>query len=197
MANLFEYLNQLIEGQQDPSDHADEIWSLYGQTVSVLVLDSSGFSRTSAAQGIIHSLSILMLMRKVVQPVIDAEQPILLKFEADNVFAVFSHPEAALRAAERVHAAVRDNELMLNDQERFQVCVGIGYGRLLYSETLEGYFGEEMNLASKLGEDTAEGGEILLTRSAYAAVADSLKEGFEPRLLQTSGIEAEYFLKQT
>ena len=44
---------------------------------------------------------------------------------------------------------------MLSDSERMRVSIGIGYGDLLYSETLEGYFGEEMNYASKLGEDLA------------------------------------------
>ncbi len=66
---------------------------------------------------------------------------------------------------------------MLTEEEPFTVCIGIGHGRKLYSETLEGYFSEEMNFASKLEEDTVDGRETLITRNVYAALSDDLSGG--------------------
>lgn len=107
------------------------------------------------------------MMRQIVEPILKTYSNRNFKFEADNVYAIFDHPDDAVRAALDTHEAVHQSKLMLTENEPFRVCIGIGYGNLLYSETLGGYFGEEMNLASKLGEDTAEGGETLLTWAAY------------------------------
>ena len=167
--NLFGYLRNLLEAGEDPRSREEQIWARYGQTVAVLVLDSSGFSRISQSHGIVHYLAKLVQMRDIVNPGFEAEGARRSHFEADNVFALFDHPDAAIRAARQCHAAIAQARLMLTETEPFQVCVGIGYGQMLYSETLEGYFSSEMNIASKLGEDTADGGETLLTESAHAA----------------------------
>jgi hypothetical protein len=47
------------------------------------------------------------------------------------------------------------------------VAIGIGYGSLLAIGEHDLY-GDEMNLACKLGEDLAQRGEVLLTPAAYA-----------------------------
>lgn len=194
--NLFEHLESLIEKGVDPVDYEEQVWQRYGKTVSVMVLDSSGFSRVSEEHGILHFLSRLMLMRRAVKPIIEANNAIDFHFEADNVFAVFEHPDDAIRTAVMCHEAVFDNNVMLTEIEPFQVCIGIGYGPMLYSETLEGYFGEEMNLASKLGEDTADGGETLVTERAYACASVDLVKLFEKRTASVSGLAFPYYRRQ-
>jgi adenylate cyclase len=195
MTNLFQHIEQLVADSSEPTDDEfePEIWKRYGQTVSVLILDSSGFSRVSEQYGILHFLSKLVLMRKIITPVLQKYTDREFKFEADNVYAVFEHPNDAIEAALAAHHAVAESELMLTENEPFKVCIGIGYGELLYSETPEGFFGEEMNLASKLGEDTAEGGETLITSAAYINSQQSLVSSFEPRALEISGIQAPYY----
>ncbi len=193
MSNLFEHLAELLRQGIDPLDQQSDIWARYGRTVAVMILDSSGFSRVSEEHGIIHFLSRLVLMRKVVQPVIEAHGQVEFKFEADNLYAVFEHPDDAIKAAMKAHRVVHDNNIMLTDSEPFRVCIGIGYGPLLYSETMEGYFGEEMNLASKLGEDTADGCETLLTESAYLNADSDLVSSYEKLHLEIAGIKASYY----
>ncbi|MFT4712606.1 MAG: class 3 adenylate cyclase [Candidatus Azotimanducaceae bacterium] len=194
--NLFQYLESLIEKGTDPIDSEELVWQRYGKTVAVMVLDSSGFSRVSEAHGILHFLSRLMLMRRVVKPIIEANNPLDFHFEADNVFAVFEQPDEAIRTAVMCHEAVFENKVMLTEIEPFQLCIGIGYGAMLYSETLEGYFGEEMNLASKLGEDTADGGETLITERAYASASVDLVQLFEQRTASISGLAFPYYRRQ-
>ena len=55
--NLFQYLESLIDRDIDPVKYQESIWKRYGKTVSVMVLDSSGFSRVSEKYGILHFLS--------------------------------------------------------------------------------------------------------------------------------------------
>ena len=55
------------------------------------------------------------------------------------------------------------------DNEQVLLCVGLGYGRLLKIAD-EDVFGAEVNAASKLGEDTAQAGEILVTEALKEAV---------------------------
>lgn len=61
-------------------------------------------------------------------------------------------------------------------QERIAVCVGLGYGPVL--RVGGDVWGAEVNAASKLGEDLAQGGEILVTAGLRAALPH---EPFTPR----------------
>jgi len=191
--NLFQTLAELLELDIDPNVHRDEIWLRYGRECAVMVLDSSGFTRVSERRGIIYYLARLVLMRKLVAPVLEENGSREFHFQADNIFATFDSPDAAIRAAEAAHRAVRDNGLMLTDVEPFRICIGIGFGRLLYSETLEGYFGEEMNFASKLGEDIAEGGETLLTERTWNAASEDVRKGYEHLHVLVSGMDLPYY----
>src|SRR5919199_1182131 len=64
---------------------------------------------------------------------------------------------------------------MLPEEMDMHGKFGIGYGEVLIVED-EDLFGSEVNLASKLGEDLAERGEILLTESAFAEVEAERRE---------------------
>ena len=72
------------------------------------------------------------------------------------------------------------------------VCIGIGYGKVLRGGAA-GVFGDEMNLASKLGEDTAEGGETLLTKNAYARVKKVSSVRFEEKRVAISGNDIRFY----
>ena len=50
------------------------------------------------------------------------------------------------------------------DVDQINLCTGLGWGKILRipGETVD-VFGEEVNFAAKLGEDTAKSGEILIT----------------------------------
>jgi class 3 adenylate cyclase len=194
--NLFEYLGYLIDRNIDPIDHEAEIWARYGRTLTVLIFDSSGFSRVSETHGVLRLLSRLLLMRRVVERVMGANKAIEIHFEADNVMAVFKHPDNAINAinaALACHQLIEREGIMLTADEPFQVCIGIDYGSMLYSETLEGYFAKEMNFASKLGEDTANGGETLLTHSAYTLASPEHQNNFSADHTQVSGLELAYY----
>lgn len=140
----------------------------FTRTLSVLVLDMSGFSRLTHRYGIIHFLSMIERMRALVVPVL--EEPRfggrLLKLEADNVYAVFPDAINAVDAAREIHRRLASANQVLPADWDVHVSIGIGYGDVLAIGDDEVY-GHEMNLASKLGEDVGEAGDILLTQAAY------------------------------
>jgi adenylate cyclase len=131
---------------------------------TIFVLDMSGFSRVVQRYGIIHYLAMIRRMRRFVGPAIERNQGAIVKFEADNCFAVFDKPDHALRAALDIHHDLNVANLVTADESDVLVSIGIGHGNILLA--CDDMYGNELNLASKLGEDVAERGEILLTESA-------------------------------
>ena len=78
--------------------------------------------------------------------------------------------------------------------EHVLLCVGSGYGDVLRIGDAE-VFGAELNAAAKLGEDTAEAGDILLTAAVYAAVVTAGFEGFDALAAAPPGTHAAYRLQ--
>ncbi len=75
----------------------ESLWQEYGTEFAILVLDMSGFSLLTRKYGIVHYLSMVRRMQVTVEPIIDSFEGIVVKFEADNCFAVFPKPLAAIR----------------------------------------------------------------------------------------------------
>jgi adenylate cyclase len=191
--NLFQNMAALIEKGIDPTSCEELLWNRYGETVATLVLDTTGFSRVTESHGIVHFLSRLMQLRALCQPIFEQHNSKRFHFHADNGFAIFPNIDDAIKSATAVHEAVYTAGLLLTNEERFRVSIGLGYGKMLYSETLEGYFSEEMNFASKLGEDIAAGDETLITKNAYNNADKNLLGDFSESETCISGLDLRYY----
>lgn len=190
--SLFETLFKASTSELDNDMLEKKIWDHYGQTRSVLVLDSTGFSRTTQKKGIVHFLTIVAKMRMIGGCILAEHNATGLRAEADNLYAEFVTPDAAVDAAFELHQYFKENKIYLYDEEPFLVSIGIGYGPLLKSK-YEGMFGDEMNLASKLGENRAEGGETLITEAAFEALKNREHMTSHRKSLKISGVEVHYF----
>ena len=168
-------------------------WDKFGAKVAVLNIDSVGFSRTTKSHGIVHFLTRMAKARDCMSSVLREMDTISFGYHADNCIAYFDVPQKAVAAAIALQSAVLKSGITLNENEQYGLCAGIGFGDLLFSETLDGYFGDEMNLASRLGEDTAERDEILLTQNARNALEDDSEWRFEARSLEASGVAVSYY----
>ncbi|MEO7107617.1 MAG: hypothetical protein ABIZ09_14675, partial [Rhodoferax sp.] len=82
---------------------------------------------------------------------------------------VFDTPQQALAAAQAMVEATIAANPGRAAEDRIEVCIGLGYGTVLRIDDHE-VWGSEVNAASKLGEDLAKGGEILVTDSFRNAV---------------------------
>jgi len=87
-----------------------ELWNKYGTEQVVFVLDMSGFSLLTRKYGIIHYLSMVRRMQLTTEPIIKTYGGYLLKFEADNCFAVFPDTLSAVHAAIALQLAFNDLE---------------------------------------------------------------------------------------
>jgi len=191
--NLFEHLSKLLKKGIDPADHEIGIWENYGEERCVLVIDTVGFTRISSEQGIVYFLSKLVLIREAIIPVIEGNGGEGVRPYADNVYAMFNSPRDALKSAIEANQELKKRKLMLTPKEPCQISCGIGFGRLLYTSKYDGYFGNEMNLAFKLGEDIAAGGEILISQNSFNGLPKKSQKLFEKRSTSISGTVIPYF----
>src|SRR5690606_37857558 len=97
----------------------------------------------------------------------------LVKAEADNLYCLFDDVEGAVEAAREVMRQLATVNPLLPAGRKLYASIGIGFGDILVLGE-EDLFGDEVNLASKLGEDVAQGGMVLLTEAARAALDGSV-----------------------
>ena len=150
---------------------------------AILISDMSGFSRQTEQHGVLHFLERIHRMQQIAIQITTDHRAIVCKLDADNVFAGFDAPLQAIEAALALRAACAGEDIV--------VSLGIGWGDVLDLDGSD-LFGHEVNLASKLGEDIATRGEVLLTASAWEALSDQAWQA-EPRHAVISGLQVAHY----
>ena len=110
---------------------ADGLWEKHGRVASVLILDMSGFSRITAEMGIVHYLSLVRWMQLTAEPVIERFQGEVIKFEADNCYALFPNPWSAVQAAMELNQAFEQPSAAADDVLSIRISCGTGHRMLL------------------------------------------------------------------
>src|SRR5262245_45911947 len=170
---------------------SETIEHTFGQCKAVLALDMSGFSRTTQQHGIISFLLMIHQMQLICRPCVEQHGGMVIKTDADNLFCLFDSVGEAVKASREIITRLNAVNMILPADRRLYVAFGIGYGKILNIGN-EDIFGDEMNLACKLGEDIAEREEILLTPAARAEINGSgiaMREGS----ISISGIHLNYY----
>jgi class 3 adenylate cyclase len=180
-----------IEAAADRDAIDQRIWDLFGEEWCIMSTDLAGFSRNVAEFGIIHFLQTIYESERILIPVIEKHDGILLKVEGDSFFVIFRNVQKAIRASiEMQQTTVRYNTARV-PQEHVLLCVGLGFGRVLRIGDAD-VFGAEVNAASKLGEDIARASEILVTKAVRDAAASVDGISFEPIDEVPPGAEAAF-----
>lgn len=200
-------LQKLIEHRLAPGADTEEIdqriWDLFGEDWCVMFTDLSGFSRNSEKFGIIHFLQTIQECERIIVPIIDEHDGILLKTEGDSFLVIFRNPKKALLASVEMERALRAYNTTRHEEEQVLLCIGLGYGRILKIGDRD-VFGEEVNAASKLGEDIAKAYEILVTEAVKVEIdrihslhpnAADLSIEFEPLSATLTGGKRGYKVK--
>ncbi|HLD46803.1 MAG TPA: adenylate/guanylate cyclase domain-containing protein [Desulfobaccales bacterium] len=166
----------LLYGQENEADKREKIettlWQEFGKVKAVFVMDMSGFSLLSHRHGIVHYLSIVKRMQLTTQPIVEKYRGQVVKFEADNCFAMFDDPLSAVRAAIALNTAFFAMNVLTADEFDIRVSIGIDYGDVLLIGGPD-YFGNTVNRACKIGEDIGGPGEILVTAAAFKQIPDT------------------------
>ena len=145
-----------------------------------MATDLSGFSRGVAEFGIIHFLQTIHESERILIPVIDNHDGILLKVDGDSMLVIFRNVQKALRAAIEMQLTTERYNIGKTPAEHVLLCIGLGFGPVLRIGDAD-VFGAEVNAACVLGEDMARSHEILVTQSVRdAAVLPELRfEGID------------------
>lgn len=177
--------------ENDPAARAlieRTLWQEFGTEQAVLVADMSGFSSLTSRYGIVHYLSMVRRMQLTADPIIHGFGGVILKFEADNAFAMFPDVRAAVRAATALNLAFEAANRLTPDELDITLACGIDFGPILVVDRRD-FFGDAVNRASKLGEDLAAPGEILITRHALAQIAGHADLQLVPLELEAGGLQ--------
>jgi class 3 adenylate cyclase len=121
--------------------------------------------------GIVHYLSMVRRMQLTTEPIVKSYGGFMIKYEADNCFAVFPDPLSAVNAAIAMQHAFSAANLLTSEDLDIHIACGIDFGKILMIGH-EDCFGDPVNRASKIGEDLAAAGEILITKEAMQMVPE-------------------------
>ncbi|HKR65250.1 MAG TPA: adenylate/guanylate cyclase domain-containing protein [Thermoanaerobaculia bacterium] len=174
-------------------DAIDErIWDLFGEEWCVMATDLSGFSRGVAKFGIIHFLQTIFESERILVPVVEKNDGILLKVEGDSFLVIFRNVQKALHASIEMQRTTRQYNANKPPEDHVLLGVGLGFGRVLRIADTE-VFGLEVNAACILGETYAAGYDILVTKAVRDRAGD--RYAFEPFEPAPPGAEAAFKVK--
>ena len=101
-ARLDALLSRIIQEPEKREEISREIERDFTQRAAVLVLDMSGFSRTTQLHGIVVFLMMIHQMRLLAAPTIQACAGKLVKAEADNLYCLFDTVDDAVKASREI-----------------------------------------------------------------------------------------------
>ncbi len=167
-----------------------QLWATYGKSTTVVVIDTSGFTLRSLDEGIISTLVVIEELRNIISEIIrDTPQGAIIKFDADNAFLTFDSPDDAIVCIKKIRGALAKSYINQGHKHPIYISTGIGYGQIL--RLSNDAFSKTLNIASKLGEDTANADEILLTDEAYKALKKPVKA--QENSVTISNVQIKYY----
>ena len=187
-------LDKAIEYPELRLEIEKKILSTYSQKKAFLVSDMCGFSRITHKLGIFQFMLMIHQMRLLSIPCVKERQGLVIKAEADNLFCLFDGVSSAVYAAKEIVENLNGTNNILPSEKRLYVSIGIGFGDILNIENTD-IFGDEINLACKLGEDIGEKSQVLITENAFNHFTSksSLKKKFKKKHAVASNVKILYY----
>lgn len=189
-ANLMKLLDELGEHPERIDEVTQRIQEIFEQERTILILDMSGFTKATQEGNLISFLLGINQMQRLAVPVVESNDGIVVRAEHDNLTCLFDAVSDAIASSREITRRLESANVILPADKELYASIGIGWGKILNVENATIY-GNEVNLTSKLGEDIGDLGDILLTESAFARVADDVK--CEERSVSVSGLELKFY----
>jgi class 3 adenylate cyclase len=146
---------------------------------AILALDLADFTLVSMGGQQAEALLRILDVQKICVPVLREHDAWLIRAFADDLVALFERPGPALDAAFEIHRRMAlFNGCAPAPDKPVRCCIGIGYGAV-YAIGPNLAMGDEMNRASRLGEDIACGEETLVTENVHEALRERSDVHFE------------------
>ena len=128
---LEKLIEERLKAGADKKTIDGRIWDLFGEEWCVMFTDLSGFSRNVAKFGIIHFLQTIYESERLLIPVIEDHDGILLKVEGDSFLVIFRNVEKGVQGSIAMQRALKEYNADKADEEKVLLCVGLGFGKIL------------------------------------------------------------------
>ncbi len=151
------------------------------ESTTILFTDLVGSTAMYDKLGDAKAFSLVWTHFDILHEIVERYRGAIVKTIGDAIMAVFSRPEDALAAAEKLHARVAEYCRNKGHEHPVQLKVGLHEGpsiAVTANERLD-YFGQTVNLAARV-QAMSEGEDIVLTRVFAEKVNDA-------RLLREKG----------
>jgi class 3 adenylate cyclase len=165
----------------------------YERPRAVVISDMSGFSRITREEGILHFLGLIHRMQTLCRPIVERHGGTWVKAEADNLYLSFATADEAMTAAIAMHEACDKDADGRRRNDTVSLSIGIDHGPVLDLDG-EDFYGDPVNIASKLGEDLGDAGDLLVTRTAAGAFAPPAGWRSEVASARISSVDIEYLV---
>jgi class 3 adenylate cyclase len=187
-------LERVIATRERKLEIDREIWKEFGTKKAVLMSDMSGFSRLTRKHGILHFLSLIAKQRELLTPVFRSYGGEVIKCEADNFLVCFDDEKSAVNASIAVHEMTFEYNNRVPEHEQIITSHGIDFGDILHFG--DDVFGDCVNIASKLGEDIAEGYETLISETIYKKLSERIRDKFESDYTKISKMDIGFYRRK-
>src|SRR5436190_12711826 len=98
-ARLWKLIEERTHAETDTKTIDQRIWDLFGEDWTIMMTDLTGFSRHVAKFGIIHFLQVIHEHKKLLLPIVERHDGVLVKIEADSLLVLFKRSDTALDCA--------------------------------------------------------------------------------------------------
>lgn len=123
-AELERLLGELIDHPEREAEITRAIGERFGQERAVMVVDMSGFSRTTRRLRIVPFLAMIYRMQRLAVPCIEAARGRVLKVEADNLFCLFETVGDAVAAGRKLVARLTGENAHMPEERDLYVSIG-------------------------------------------------------------------------
>ena len=170
MAGFVEMIDQRIEARRSPEEVAKidaAIKAKYEKPMAVMITDMTGMTSQTKKSGIVAFFTAIREMQRTAVPAIQKNGAKWIKIDADDLFVIHSSPKALFQTAKDIQTELA--KFNKAEGQSMGLAIGLSYGPTLVIGDEE-LWGDSVNVASKLGEDTAEAGEILVSEEFLTAL---------------------------
>lgn len=144
--------------------------------LTILVTDVVGFSRLVELDALATALDLRALRRGFILPTVLAHRGRLVSSAGDGALIAFPRPVDAVKCAVALQRGVKAEQLGSDIDRSLRLHMGISTGD---SIAVDGeLFGHPLNVAARL-QALAEPGDVYLSETVVAEVADTTGIGFE------------------
>ena len=195
VAAFTQMLDRRLEVARAPSNVAEvekidaAVRARFEKPMGVMITDMSGMTELTKSRGIIGILALIREMQHVTVPVLNKHGATWVKMEADDLFVTHTSAKGLYVSAREMLDAVKKHNEDAKD-ESLKMGIGLGFGKVL--DLGDDIWGDAVNTASKLGEDTAEPGQILVTEEFRAALLAEGEPAPECALVDVAARKAKF-----